>query len=473
MLEEAERVRASLAALAAGGQAASADAQTIRSFVGQVSVVLRLIADALANPRGKRAASADAVDVGVGGLAVPAGGTQRLAGEALLGQLRAITLNLSWLGDIPAAALAGQRARRRFAPRPGSGNWQLTTLRANLNLASETGRHALRLAAIAGIGEILVQATGIREGSWVPLTIFLVLRPDYSSTVDRGAQRAAGTLLGGGLGVAAAQLGHLGPCGLIAAAGLAMAVAYAMFAVNYLIYSVFLTTFVVVIGDIAGHPAAPTAIARLVATAIGSVLAVGAYVAWPTWEGLTAQEKFSRLFEAHSDYVGALLQSLGSPNPDLPRLRRLQAGARVARSEAEASAARLEDEPQHPPLTSAMARSVIAPVNRLASAELALHALVVSPSQPDQALVDGGYDRPADERVTALADALAQAMRELAVSLTTLAIDTLESDLRQRLSTNCGEPFPAGSKRIQRSSRWRSSWWRDLTPSLRNALRRW
>ena len=45
-------------------------------------------------------------------------------------------------------------------------------------MASETGRHALRLAAVAAIGEVLVQATGLKEGAWVPLTIFIVLKPD-------------------------------------------------------------------------------------------------------------------------------------------------------------------------------------------------------------------------------------------------------------------------------------------------------
>jgi uncharacterized membrane protein YccC len=175
-----------------------------------------------------------------------------------------------------------------------------------------------------------------------------------------------------------------------------------------------------VIVDIAGSPAAPTAVARLIATTIGSVLAAAAYIAWPTWEGLTANEKFARLLDAHRDYARTLLQALADRHPDFPRLRSLQAAARLARNEAEASAARLDDEPHHRPLTPAMARSLIAPVNRLASAELALHTLVISTSQHDQELPDGTDNRPIDERVGALADAVADAMSKFATSLTTL-----------------------------------------------------
>ena len=61
----------------------------------------------------------------------------------------------------------------------------------------------------AGFAEVLVQETGLNVGRWVVLTIFLVLKPDYSSTLSRSIRRAVGTVLGAGLGAAAVQLGHL------------------------------------------------------------------------------------------------------------------------------------------------------------------------------------------------------------------------------------------------------------------------
>src|SRR2546426_1086192 len=102
----------------------------------------------------------------------------------------------------------------------------MVTLRDNLTPATEAGRHALRLAAVAGLAEVLVQATGLPSGRWVVLTIFLVLKPDYASTLLRGVHRAVGTALGAILGVVAAQLGQLGQGGLVVAAGASIAAAW-------------------------------------------------------------------------------------------------------------------------------------------------------------------------------------------------------------------------------------------------------
>ncbi len=274
--------------------------------------------------------------------------------------------------------------------------------------------------------------TGLSVGRWVVLTIFIVLKPDYSSTLSRSIQRAVGTVLGVGLSAAAVQLGHLDRGGLVAAAGVSIAAAYALFEVNYFLFSVFITAFIVMRLDILGIPAIPTAEARLIDTAIGAVLALIAYVAWPTWEGITAPEKLARLIEAHREYAIALLRQIAHPNQlDLARLRALQGAARRARSDAEASTSRLVAEPAQPPLTPPVAVAVMAAVGRLAHAELALHALIA-------ARRDG--DEPGEVTVRhlgALAAALGTTMSELARSLRTLeppgpipALRPLQAELR-------------------------------------------
>ena len=84
------------------------------------------------------------------------------------------------------------------------------------------GRHALRLAVVASIGEVVAQASGLPHGYWIVLTILIVLRPDYASTIYRGVQRAGGTVIGAGLGVATALLLHVDTAVLVAAVGLTM-----------------------------------------------------------------------------------------------------------------------------------------------------------------------------------------------------------------------------------------------------------
>ncbi|HEX4670944.1 MAG TPA: FUSC family protein [Solirubrobacteraceae bacterium] len=422
LLEDAERLRGSIAALAA---AASADPETapgLRRIAAETAGLLGRVATALSATRHDDGATVDAIAQRAASMRVSGDFPWRWTVEALFGQLRAVADDLRELDDVATVALAPRAGGSARSPRSRRGVGAIwPTLRANMTLSTEAGRHAVRLAVIAGLAEVMVQATKLEEGRWAVLTIFLVLKPDYSTTVYRGVQRAVGTAFGAGLGAALVQLGHLGQGGLVIAAGATVSAAYAVFDVSYLLFSVCLTTFIVVLLEILGIPAGPTAWARLIDTAIGSGFALLGYFAWPTWEGTAAQEKFARLLELHRDYSTAVLEALADPEAaDPDRLRDLQAAARRARGGAEASVARLSDEPAQPPLTSELATSVMAPVTRLAQAELALHALVWTP-HPDRNAAGDGRDRaavrrPLDEFARAAgetATGLAEALRTL------------------------------------------------------------
>jgi uncharacterized membrane protein YccC len=345
----------------------------------------------------------------------------RVVGEALHGQLRAVTVDLARLDTMSGRRLEGDGDRTPIVPpMQDEFRWTALTLRANLSPVGETGRHAVRLAVIVGLAELMVQATGLFEGRWVVLTIFLVLKPDYDSTVNLSAQRAIGTAVGAGLGAAAAWVAHPGPGGLIVAAGFTIAAAYALFDANYLLYSTFLTAYIVIIMGILGLPADTTAMARLTDTAIGAAFALISYSAWPTWEGLTAQEKFARLLEAHGEYATALLHQFAYPGQiDPAQLRALQATARRARTDAEASTARLAEEPPHPPLTPTVARTLVAVVTRLAHSELSLHAFVPLPATATDKDVGGIADADAG-CLDAVAAAFSTTMSSLAMGLRTL-----------------------------------------------------
>jgi hypothetical protein len=379
LLEEAERIRASLAALAHAACDRAGDVGEICRLMADAASALNLIADTLSTARAKRAALIGHLSGRIASLTIAADATWRWAGEALLGQLHAVARILANLETVPAQlAVDGTGTTQPSVRRQGRFVAAVATLRANATLTSEAGRHALRLAVVAVLAEAMVQATGLYQGRWVTLTIFLVLKPDYGSTLYRGVQRALGTALGAALGAAAVQLAHPGQGGLVVAAGVCVAAAYALFDVSYLLFSVFLTAYIVVLLDLLGMPAIPTAEARIFDTFTGAALALAAYVAWPTWEGATAQEKFARLVEAHRDYAEGLLRALAHPGSmDAGELRASQAAARRARSDAEVATARLADEPAHPPLTPEVTQLLIAAVARLAQVELGLHALAL------------------------------------------------------------------------------------------------
>ena len=258
-----------------------------------------------------------------------------------------------------------------------------------------------------------------------------MLKPDHASTVSRGAQRALGTALGAMLGAAAAYLGHAHLGGLIAAAGIFIAAAYVVFDATYFLFSVLLTAFIVELLALLGLPAIPTAEARVLETFLGAALALAGYLAWPTWAASTAHEKLARLIEAHRDYVKALLDELGNPGTaDAGVLRGLQAAAREARSDAEAAAARLGDEPRRGPMTPQFARLMNAAVARFARAELALHALILSPERPVIATGD-------------LSAALSSAFARLASALRTMHPPEAIPALRPVEPASPGTPLAA------------------------------
>jgi len=434
LLEEAERLRASLAALTAYEQG-SGDAGDIRPLLQKIAGALSSVSEALAAGRARRAALISDFGERLSAVTVVTDAPWRWAGEALLGQLRAVQRILADLAGISEPSTANSPSRMPPLIQPQRGMLAaLLTLRANITTTSEAGRHALRLALVAVIAEAIVQTTRLYQGRWVILTIFLVLKPDYASTLYRGFQRAAGTMLGAALGSTASLFAGLGQGGLVATAGTWIAAAYALFDVNYLLFSVCLTAFIVCLLDLLGSSAVPIAEARLVDTVIGAGLALTAYLVWPTWEGVTAQEKFARLVEAHRTYATALLRALAHRGgTDVPQLRSLQIAARRARSDAEAAAVRLSSEPVLARFTPELAAASIAAVAQLAHAELALHALVLHEGQAGTTNLTGETVRKIDDLNTALTaalDRLALGFRHLQPPRTIPALRPIQAGLR-------------------------------------------
>jgi len=426
LLEEAERVRTSLAALATH----EVHASDVRSLMSEGAIVLELAAEAITARSVRRLALVSELSARVARLTIDADARWRWSGESVVGELRAIVRILQGLG-LPRHHSGGSEAAVAALPRaPGAFAAAVAQLRANVTTTSEAGRHALRLAIAAALAEVLVQATGLYEGRWVTLTILIVLKPDYSSTFYRGIHRALGTALGAVLAALVAQLAHSHHGWLIAAAPVAVAAAYALFNVSYLLYSVPLTAFILLLLALLGMPAGAGAEARVIDTFTGAAIALAAYIVWPTWLGASAQHDFAALMEAHREYATALLREVGQAGSvGASRLRALQAAARRARSDAEAAAARLADEPAHPPLTPEFAGLLVATVVRLAHAELALHALVDSPAQDSGRLNGTAHVDRVSLAVATAMTSIVTALRNLKAPPSTPSLRPLYAEL--------------------------------------------
>ena len=69
-------------------------------------------------------------------------------------------------------------------------------LRANLSPDSAVLRHAVRLGVLVGASDLVARLIGVDRGYWIPLTVLVVLRPDFASTFQRSSMRVAGTIVG-------------------------------------------------------------------------------------------------------------------------------------------------------------------------------------------------------------------------------------------------------------------------------------
>ena len=400
LFDEAERIRASLASIATEQRRPSTTAGSCTSALPPLYArALMEIADALEEERDPSEGDRpiwEPIDQCLDSLPASA------AVDALLGQIRA-----AWR----TAGLLTSKSNRaspppRFTPlrpRPPIRD-AFMTLRVNLTLESTACRHALRLAAAIAITDTIYRVMHLPRGYWMPMTALLVLRPDFHDTFARGVARIAGTILGAGIATLIVRELEPGPSALAAFVLAFVWGCYAVFRVNYALFTVCVTGYVVFILRLSGVAEMTAATIRAIDTVAGGTLALAIYAIWPTWAATTVRASLAALLDTHGRYVSALLDSYVTPEkPDLVRLVELRSEARLARSNFEAAAERMLAEPSRKgALGSRTMTGLVAALRRHALAALALHAGI-----------ERGIDRPFP--------GMARLSAEMKVSLSLLA----------------------------------------------------
>ena len=266
--------------------------------------------------------------------------------DALMGQIRAAVRMAERKDfDPPVIARTGRIPVDSWRKRIRNHS---AILRANLTMKSAAFRHALRLAVCVGVGDALGRSFDWQRSYWIPMTIAIILKPDFLSTFSRGVLRLAGTFFGL---IVATVLYHLLPPGTVTDVLFVGAFTLMLRWVgpaNYGIFVVAVSGLVVALIANTGIPPLQVIPLRALNTLIGGVLALIAYTVWPTWERTHSGESLARLLDAYRAYLRALLETSGS---DFHAVDRSRQAARVARTNAEASADRLRMEPGTTPQT--------------------------------------------------------------------------------------------------------------------------
>ncbi len=281
LLELAERIRLELIAMA--------ELETRRDGMGEMfrndaARVLTATADALdaAEPpqRAERAlatlqASERALLAGSAGMGLGA------HIQALSGQLAAVVRNTNWAGS--RGEERAQRAETALPETLRSAS-ALSTLRANLTSGSVAFRHAVRCAVVLTLAFVVSRYYALPHGYWLPMTAAIVLRPDFAATFNFGLLRVVGTVLGLMLTTFVLRLtpdaawAHIAVMGVLCVAFRYLAVAH------YGVAVAALTGTVVVLLSFEGVDPFSAMSDRVLNTALGSGLALIAYVLWPSWE---------------------------------------------------------------------------------------------------------------------------------------------------------------------------------------------
>ena len=271
---------------------------------------------------------------------------------------------------------------------------------------------SMRYAVVLAIAMVLGRHFEADRGYWIPLTAAIVLKPDFQTTFVRGFARIAGTLAGAVIASLAVALVRGHEALQIAGVLVTTAAAYITFNPNYALFSVAITSFVVIVLSMRGLPGTTTVEARLLDTLTGGALAMTSYLILPSWERKRTRALLADLLDAQRRLASTILRAYAMPSGDASRaIESARSAAWRIRTTVEASIDRTRHEPDIPhTIGPARALRILAASQRFALANLALESALET--EPRLALPElGGFADALDEEMAELAAALRESRR--------------------------------------------------------------
>jgi uncharacterized membrane protein YccC len=382
LLDQAERIRREILVVAAlverlASHGAAAEAELVRTALTSCAGVLDEVAAALA---GGRPVAPEALTpprerlrTAVARLDEPApspdGARDDLTRRATAGRLRALAGQLRAVVETTGT---GASEGRRPEPTDLPGGLRLrdpiATLRANLTPDSAVLRHAVRASVLVAGSDLVVRLAGYAHGYWVPLTVLVVLRPDFATTFQRAVMRVLGTAVGLLL---ATELLHWLPGGGIDSPWYSITlIALFYFGMrlagpgNLGLTAVSLSALVVVLLAVDGVAPRDTLVDRSVATVVGGALALFATLLLPVWERERLPVRLADLLAAYRRYLAVL----ADPRAGIADRQRARAASRRARTGAQTSLDRARAEPGADRATLDLGEGVLANSHRVVHA---------------------------------------------------------------------------------------------------------
>ena len=290
--------------------------------------------------------------------------------DALGGQLRAVR-NL-----LTASTSRRPRAKPAVTAAPPAPNSILSVLRANFTFRSTAFRHALRLAICVGGGEAFGHLLNLQRTYWLTMTIAIVLRPDYTSTFIRGILRITGTLAGLLFATGLFRVLHSGQDSEIVFLAVFVFLLRWIGPANYGIFVTAISAYIVVFFALTGTSPADVTSARAVNTILGGIIALVAYLIWPTWERTQAGPVLANLMDSYANYFHCVADAYIAEHSHEPERNRARTEARLARSNAEDLIDRIAGEPGTPIERANLLHGILSSAHNFVRAVMALESVL-------------------------------------------------------------------------------------------------
>jgi Fusaric acid resistance protein-like len=135
-------------------------------------------------------------------------------------------------------------------------------------------RYAIRLSITVALASELYHRLGIQAGYWIPMTALLVQKPAFFETLARAITRTGGTILGATLATVIASHLRLSPWTIVTLIVFFAFWCFATISVNYAVFSVCITSYIVFLLSLNQIPGSLTAYRRAYCTTFGAIIAL-------------------------------------------------------------------------------------------------------------------------------------------------------------------------------------------------------
>lgn len=290
--------------------------------------------------------------------------------------------------------------------------WTLRPLASSLNFNRRMDpallRFTLRSAVLTMLGVAVFKFAALPHGYWLPLTMAIVLQPDYGSTRTRAAQRVMGTFAGS-LAASFFLWLQLPFAALVAAYGATMFGFGFFLKRNYAAAVLFITLAVVLLTE-AHEPVTWWFTAeRLASTLAGGAAAwLAALFLWPAWERQRIRGVLADALLANRELLLILAERLHQGGAYDEQAIAAKRRAEAANSTVFASLQRMTADPRgHREGLEQLA--ALANGNQRITRALTLIAVHLSPGHPVQSAAVASFATLAGQKLQALSEGLQRA----------------------------------------------------------------